>query len=181
MMDGHFVPEISFGQPVIRAIRESAEKPLDVHLMITDPLPKIESFAKAGADRITFHLEASDDPRAVIDKIHSYSLPAAISIRPKTPVMEVFPYLSCIEMVLIMTVEPGFGGQKILPETIDKIRALREEIDRRDLSVLIEADGGITFENAGVLSKAGTDVFVSGSQLFRGHLVSNISRFRVCL
>ena len=181
VMDGHFVPEVSFGQPIIRAIRKIAEKPLDVHLMIMDPLPKIRSFADCGADRITFHLEAAEDPDAVIDEIHACSLPAAVSIKPETPVSTVFPYLSKLEMVLIMTVEPGFGGQQILPETIEKIRVLQEEADRRGLSLLIEADGGITFENASLLSQAGVDVFVSGSSLFRGHLISNISRFRVCL
>ncbi|MBR6322968.1 MAG: ribulose-phosphate 3-epimerase, partial [Lachnospiraceae bacterium] len=124
VMDGHFVPEISFGQEMLRAVKKIAEKPLDVHLMIEDPLPKIESFVLAGADRITFHIEAAEDVQAVIDRIHSFGLPAAVSVKPATPISQVYPYLESLDMVLVMTVEPGFGGQPILPETIQKIRDL---------------------------------------------------------
>lgn len=177
VMDGHFVPEVSFGQPVIRAIKKIAEKPLDVHLMIEDPLPAIESFVKAGADRLTFHLEAAEDPLAVIRKIHNCGLPAAMAIKPGTPVEEVEPFLSELDMVLIMTVEPGFGGQPILPETIDKIRRLSAKIREEGRNVLIEADGGIKFDNAGLLREAGLDVFVSGSCLFRGNPEENITEF----
>ena len=178
VMDGHFVPEVSFGQPIIRAVKKIAEKPLDVHLMICDPLPQIESFVKAGASRITFHLEAADDPGKVIDRIHSFGIPAAVSVKPQTPVESVFPYLPDLEMVLIMTVEPGFGGQPILPDTIEKIRVLSRKKAECAPELLIEADGGINFENASFLSETGVDAFVSGSCLFKGDPEKNIGEFR---
>ncbi len=178
VMDGCFVPEISFGHPVIRAIRKLAKKPLDVHLMIQDPLPHIRSYAESGASRITFHIEAAEDPGAVIREIHSLGLPAAIALRPATPVSKVLPYLDQVEMVLIMTVEPGFGGQPILPETIEKIRELRRIIEERKLPVLLQADGGINMANAAELSADGLNVFVAGTAIFKGNPEENAAVFR---
>jgi len=178
VMDGNFVPEISYGEPILRAIKKNSRLPMDVHLMVVDPLKNIDSFAKAGADYITFHLEACRDARECIERIHANGVKASVSIRPDTPVEEVFPYLNDVEMVLLMTVNPGFGGQKYLPESSERIRALRAEIDRRGRSVLLEVDGGICGDTIALAAEAGADTFVSGSSVFCGDIPSNIRSLR---
>ena len=179
VMDGVFVPSISFGMPLIESIRPVSSQFFDVHLMIVDPEKYIEEFVRCGADGITFHLEAAKDPQAVIDKIHQCGAKVGISIKPGTALEEVFPYLEQIEMVLIMSVEPGFGGQPFIPEAYDRIRRMREYIDSHGLSVKIEVDGGVGKKNVREVMKAGADVFVAGSGVFRKNSIShNISKFR---
>lgn len=167
VMDGHFVPNISYGVPVLKSIRHCCRLPFDVHLMISDPLFYIDSFADAGADHITFHQEIDGDADEVIKKIRSRGLTAGISVKPKTPVEAVFPILDKLDMVLVMTVEPGFGGQGFIYETLEKIAALRREADRRGLPLDIEVDGGIALKTAPLVREAGANVLVSGSYLFK--------------
>lgn len=181
VMDGNFVPEVSYGEGIMRAVKKNSQIPVDVHLMVVDPLKNIESFAKAGADRITFHLEACDNADEVIEKIHSFGIPAAVSVKPGTPVEAVFPYLDKVEMVLLMTVNPGFGGQPFLPESPARIAALRAEIEKRGLAVDIQVDGGINFDTVQTAKDAGANVFVSGSALFKGDLPENVRKMREIL
>lgn len=166
VMDGHFVPNITFGAPVIKWARPAANIPFDVHLMIDEPIRYIEDFAKAGADIITVHIEACDDVNATIDKIHSFGIKAGVVVKPKTPIDVVYPLLDKIEMVLIMTVEPGFGGQGLIEETLPKIRELKNEIERRGLELPIEVDGGIKADNIARVAEYGADIFVAGSSVF---------------
>ena len=147
VMDGIFVPSISYGMPVIKSIRPTTRRVFDVHIMIADPIRYIEDFVSVGADIITFHLEAADDPMAVIDKIHACGIKAGISIKPGTAVEELLPYLDKVDMILVMTVEPGFGGQSFIPESIDRVKSVRKMLDDRRLSTDIEVDGGIYVEN----------------------------------
>ncbi|MBR6702272.1 MAG: ribulose-phosphate 3-epimerase [Clostridia bacterium] len=166
VMDGHFVPNISFGAPVIKAIRPLTDIVFDVHLMISEPLKYIEDFVSAGADIITFHFESDSDAGEVIDKIHSLGKKAGMSIKPGTPASAVFPYLDKLEMVLVMTVEPGFGGQSFMYDMMDKVTAVRNEADRLGISLDIQVDGGINKETVAVAAKAGANVFVAGSAVF---------------
>lgn len=178
VMDGIFVPSISFGMPLISSIRKVSRQFFDVHLMIVDPIRYIKEFAECGADGITFHLEAAEDADAVIDKIHEYHLNAGISIKPGTPVETVYPYLSKVEMVLIMSVEPGFGGQTFIEHSFGRIRQLREYIDRNHPGVKIEVDGGIGEKNVQEVIEAGADICVAGSAVFKDQRISeNISHF----
>ncbi len=178
VMDGIFVPSISFGMPLIKSIRPASRQFFDVHLMIVNPERYIGDFVKSGADGITFHLEASENPEEVIDKIHAEGVQVGISIKPATPVEEVYPYLPFVQMVLVMSVEPGFGGQAFIPESLDKIRQLREYIDANDLSVRIEVDGGIDKENVRKVIEAGADIFVAGSAVFKEPgITENVSCF----
>lgn len=181
VMDGNFVPEVSYGEGILRAVKKNTSIPVDVHLMVVDPLKNIDSFAKAGADRITFHLEACTNAEEVIDRIHSFGIPAAISVKPGTPVETVYPYLYKVEMVLLMTVNPGFGGQPFLKESPERIAALRAEIEKRGLNVDIQVDGGINFETVLLAKEAGANVFVSGSSLFGGDLPDNVRVMRELL
>ncbi len=179
VMDGVFVPSISFGMPLIQSIRPASGQFFDVHLMIVDPERYIEEFVRCGADGITFHLEAAKDPWAVINKIHQCGAKAGISIKPGTALEQVFPYLSQIEMVLIMSVEPGFGGQTFIPKSYERIRRMREYIDANGFCVKIEVDGGVGKKNIREVMRAGGDVFVAGSGVFRKNSIShNISKFR---
>lgn len=179
VMDGVFVPSISFGMPLIESIRPVSGQFFDVHLMIVDPERYIEEFVRCGADGITFHLEAAKDPEAVIRKIHDCGAKVGISIKPGTPLEAVFPYLGQIEMVLIMSVEPGFGGQAFIQESYDRIRRMREYIDSREFNVKIEVDGGVGKKNVREVLAAGADVFVAGSGVFRKNSISdNISKFQ---
>ena len=166
VMDGVFVPNISFGFPVMKAVRRVTKKPLDVHLMIVEPQRYVKRFAEAGADYITFHLEACQEPRQTIAEIKTAGAKAGVSIRPATPVESVFDYLSELDMVLVMSVEPGFGGQSFIPSALDKISALRREIDEKGYMCLIEVDGGISESNAREVFEAGVDVLVAGSSVF---------------
>ena len=166
VMDGHFVPNISFGIPVIEAARKVTDAVLDVHIMISEPEKYIEAFAKAGADIITFHYEATNNPEELIELIHSFGVKAGISVKPDTPTFVLEPLVRKVDMVLIMTVEPGFGGQKLMPETLEKARVLRREIEKSDLSVDIQADGGIGAGNLSTVLDAGVNVIVAGSAVF---------------
>ncbi len=178
VMDGVFVPSISFGMPLIRSVRETSKQFFDVHLMIVDPIRYIKEFAECGADGITFHLEAVGNAEAVIDKIHEYGLKAGISIKPGTPVEAVYPYLTKVEMVLIMSVEPGFGGQAFMPEAYGRIGQLRCYIDEKKLPVKIEVDGGVGKKNVREVIAAGADVCVAGSAVFKKRSISeNIFHF----
>ena len=167
VMDGIFVPNISFGFPVISAIRGQSRMVFDVHLMVSEPARYIEDTVKAGADIITVHYEACRHPAETLKKIRAAGAKPAISVKPNTPVSAIYPYLSLVDMVLIMTVEPGYGGQKLIPTTIEKVKTLREEIDARGLSIEIEVDGGVTPDNAPELISAGATVLVAGSSVFR--------------
>lgn len=178
VMDGVFVPSISFGMPLIKSIREVSSQFFDVHLMIVDPIRYIKDFAECGADGITFHLEAAEDVDAVIDRIHEFGLKAGLSIKPGTPVEAVYPYLNKVEMILIMSVEPGFGGQAFMPEAYDRIRQLRKYIDENKMPVKIEVDGGVGKKNVRDIIEAGTDICVAGSAVFKKRSIrENISSF----
>ena len=174
VMDGAFVPNISFGAPVISAIRRCTKLIFDVHLMINDPIRYIDDFVKAGADIITIHYESCKDPLEVIRYIRSREVRAAISISPATPVEVLFPLLAEVDMVLIMTVVPGFGGQKLIPETLPKIRAVKRYLDSHSLKVDVEADGGITAENVGLVTEAGANIIVAGSAIFNAKKPSEV-------
>ena len=168
VMDGVFVPNSSFGLAVLEALRKKSDMFFDVHLMITKPEKYIERYiTECGADLITFHLEATDVPDECLATIAKYGKKAAVSIKPKTPVEAVYPYLDRCEMVLIMTVEPGFGGQSFMPDMLEKVSALRAEIERRGLSVDIQVDGGINSETAKLAVAAGANVLVAGSAVFK--------------
>ncbi len=177
VMDGVFVPSISFGMPVIESIRNATDRVFDVHLMIVDPIRYIGEFARIGADIITFHLEAAKDPMAVIDEIHRHDKKAGLTIKPGTEVDKLIPYLGKVEMILIMTVEPGFGGQKIMPECIEKVRKLRMMLNDRGLDTDIEVDGGITIDNVEEVLMSGANVIVAGSAVFKGSVFENVTRF----
>jgi ribulose-phosphate 3-epimerase len=166
VMDGHFVPNLTFGAPVIKSLRKTTGLVFDAHLMISEPLRYVGDFADAGADLITFHVESESDVDETVAKILSHGLRAGLAVKPGTPVEAVFPYLDRLSMVLVMTVEPGFGGQKFMPDMLPKIRALRDEIARRGLSIDIEVDGGIDLTTAPLVAEAGANVLVAGSALF---------------
>lgn len=166
VMDGHFVPNITLGAPIVKCIRKSSSLPFDVHLMISDPYKYAPDFIKAGSDIITFHIEADSDVEKTIDLIREANVKAGLSVKPNTPVEEVFPYLDKLSMVLVMTVEPGFGGQSFMEDMMPKIRTLKAEIERRGLDIDIQVDGGINAETITVAADAGANVFVSGSAIF---------------
>ncbi|MBQ7962352.1 MAG: ribulose-phosphate 3-epimerase [Clostridia bacterium] len=167
VMDGMFVPNITLGAPVIKCLRGKTALPFDVHLMIEEPKRYIGDFASAGADIITFHIEATDDVRGTIEEIKKHGIKAAISLKPKTPAEAVFPYLDDLYMVLVMTVEPGFGGQSFMPDMMPKVRAIREEAVRRGLDMRIQVDGGIDDKTVSQATENGADVLVAGSYVFR--------------
>lgn len=166
VMDGTFVPNISFGFPVISSLRAETALLFDVHLMIQDPIRYIDAFAKAGADIITFHFESCDDPRAVIDAIREKDIRVGMAISPDTDVETVKPYLDRIDMLLVMTVYPGFGGQQLIPRTLKKVRAAREYAEENGLSLSIEVDGGVYDSNVHLVTEAGANVIVAGSAIF---------------
>ena len=167
VMDGVFVPNISFGFPVMEALQRYSTKPLDVHLMIVHPEKYVERFCDAGAWSVGFHLEAVDDPIPVLDLIKAKGVRTCLTINPDIAVERLVPYLDKVDMVLLMSVFAGFGGQQFIPETMDKIRFIRREIDARHLSTLLEVDGGVTVDNAASLFEAGADVLVAGSAVFK--------------
>ncbi len=177
VMDGMFVPSISYGMPVIKSVRGVTSKTFDVHLMIMDPIRYVKDFVDSGADIITFHLEAAQDPKAVIDEIHKYGKKAGISIKPGTDASALDEYLDMVDMILVMTVEPGFGGQKLIPECVDKVRTVRGMLEAKKLKTDIEVDGGIYVENVSQLLEAGANVIVSGSGVFKGDIQYNVKRF----
>ena len=177
VMDGVFVKSISLGMPVIKSARSACDIFFDVHLMIVDPIRYIEEIAASGADGITFHLEAAEDPMAVIDKIHSLGKHAGISIKPGTDVATLKPYLDKVEMILLMTVEPGFGGQKIIPESFDRIKAVRKMLEDAGSNADLEVDGGIKKDNVQEIVKAGANVIVAGSAIYAGDAAANVREF----
>ena len=166
VMDGLFVPNISFGAPVYKTIRKSCNLVFDVHLMITKPERYIEDFVKAGADIVNFHVEATENPSEVIDLTKSYGVKTGITIKPKTPVSVIEEYLDRVDLVLVMTVEPGFGGQKLMTDCLDKIRELKKIKDEKGYSYEIEIDGGVSLDNIKEVMETGVDVVVAGSAVF---------------
>ncbi len=167
VMDGHFVPNITFGAPVIKSVRKFTKKPFDVHLMISEPLKYIDDFADAGADIITFHIECDSDINATIDKIKNRGVKGGLVIKPKTPASAVFEYLEKLDMVLVMTVEPGFGGQSFMADMLPKVQELKEECRRRGLNIPIEVDGGISDTTIKQAVDAGVDICVAGTAVFK--------------
>jgi len=177
VMDGHFVPNITIGPEVISKLRKYTSLPFDVHLMISPVDQFIKNFAEAGADIITIHPEATSDLIASIKKIKSFNKKAGVSLNPETPVEKVLSVLKLIDLVLVMSVNPGFGGQKFMEKVLDKVKILRKEIDSKKLKTLIEIDGGINFTNAEIAKNAGVDILVSGTTIFKengGDLKKNI-------
>ncbi len=181
VMDGVFVPNLSFGITVISSIRKATNLFFDVHLMITDPIRYVEDFANAGADLINFHLEACDDPRAVIDAIKKTGKKVGITIKPKTPVDALIPYLEQVDMILLMSVEPGFGGQSYIPGSTEKIKKLRSMIDDRGLKTDIEIDGGVGLGNIREVLDAGCNIVVAGSAVFKGDIAESAEKFNKVL
>ena len=180
VMDGHFVPNITFGAPVIKTVRSYTDVPFDVHLMISEPLKYIDDFADAGADIITFHVESDSDIKETIEKIKSRGVKPGLVIKPNTPSSAVFPYLSDLYMVLIMTVEPGFGGQSFMEDMLPKVSEIRSEADKVNPQLLIEVDGGIAENTIAKASKAGVDICVAGTAVFKAEdsaqAIANLKR-----
>lgn len=177
VMDGVFVPSISFGMPVIKMIRKVTDRIFDVHLMIVEPERYVKEFKECGADSITFHLEATEDADETIDMIRGLGCRVGMSIKPKTPVEAVRKYLSKLDMLLVMTVEPGFGGQKYIPESTERIRQVRQMADEMGLDLDVQVDGGITLNNAKIVLEAGANVIVAGSSIFGGNITGNVKQY----
>ena len=177
VMDGMFVPSISFGMPVLASINDATEQFMDAHLMVQEPIRYVEAFQKAGADYVTVHLEACEDVKTTLDKIHACGMKAGLAVNPETDVKELVPYLEDVEMILIMSVYPGFGGQKFIPESLDKIRAVRAMLNEKNLKTDIQVDGGIYEENVREVLDAGANVIVAGSAVFRGDAGENTAKF----
>jgi ribulose-phosphate 3-epimerase len=182
VMDGHFVPNITFGPPVIKKIRKYSKIPFDVHLMIAPVERYIKDFSDAGADIITIHPEATDNLIQSVQLIKSLGKKAGVSLNPKTKIEALLPALPFIDLILIMSVQPGFGGQAFMPEVLTKVKELRKKIDEEKLNIDIEIDGGINFETAALAKKAGVDILVSGTTLFdsKQGLKGNIEKLRNC-
>lgn len=177
VMDGMFVPSISFGMPVLASIHDATEQFMDAHLMVHEPIRYVEAFQKAGADYVTVHLEACEDVKTTLDKIHACGMKAGLAVNPETDVKELVPYLEDVEMILIMSVHPGFGGQKFIPESLDKIREVRAMLNEKNLEIDIQVDGGIYVENVREVLDAGANVIVAGSAVFRGDAGENTAKF----
>lgn len=179
VMDNHFVPNLTIGLPVVKRLQEISPIPLDVHLMIENPDTEALRFAEFGVASITFHLEASKEPLVLIQKLRQMGVSPAVSVKPQTPIEDTYDLLEHLDMVLIMTVEPGFGGQKIIDDTLPKIGMLRSEIEKRGLRVSVQVDGGVTIENIGRLARLGADTFVAGSAVFnQGVPADNIASLK---
>lgn len=177
VMDGMFVPSISFGMPVLASIHDATEQFMDVHLMVQEPIRYVEAFQKAGADYVTVHLEACEDVKTTLDKIHACGMKAGLAVNPETDVKELVPYMEDVEMILIMSVQPGFGGQKFIPESLDKIREVRAMLNEKNLETDIQVDGGIYVENVREVLDAGANVIVAGSAVFREDAGENTAKF----
>lgn len=177
VMDGMFVPSISFGMPVLASIHDATEQFMDAHLMVQEPIRYVEAFQKAGADYVTVHQEACEDVKTTLDKIHACGMKAGLAVNPETDVKELVPYLEDVEMILIMSVHPGFGGQKFIPESLDKIREVRAMLNEKNLEIDIQVDGGIYVENVREVLDAGANVIVAGSAVFRGDAGENTAKF----
>ena len=177
VMDGLFVPSISYGMPVLKAVRPHTDMFLDVHLMIEKPERYVEEFAACGADLVNFHLEATEDVQGCIEKIRATGKKVGITIKPATPAEAVEPYLDLVDMVLVMTVEPGFGGQKLIPECLDKVGVIRKMITDRGLATDLEVDGGINLDNVALALEKGANVIVAGSAVFKDDIAANAKAF----
>ncbi len=177
VMDGMFVPSISFGMPVLASVKGGTSQTMDVHLMVQEPIRYVEAFQKAGADILTVHLEACEDVKATIDKIRECGMKVGLSICPETEAEALKPYLKEVDMILVMSVHPGFGGQKFIPESLEKIRKVREMIEEQGLSVDVEVDGGIYLTNVREVLEAGVNVVVAGSAVFKGEPEQNTKEF----
>lgn len=181
VMDGHFVPNITFGAPVYKTVRRYSGKPFDVHLMITDPLRYIDDFADAGADIITFHVECDSPIAQTIEKIKSRGIKAGLVVKPNTPASAVFPYLEQLDLVLVMTVEPGFGGQSFMADMLPKVTQIKEESRRRGIDMLIEIDGGVSEDTIAQAAAVGVDVCVAGTAVFKAEnpaqAIANLKKF----
>lgn len=177
VMDGMFVPSISFGMPVLKSIRKATGQFMDAHLMVQDPIRYIGAFQDAGADGVTVHLEACPDVGAALEKIHACGMKAGLSICPETPASEVEAYLDQVELVLVMCVHPGFGGQKFIPESLEKIRAVRDMAVKRGKELNVQVDGGIYLTNVREVLDAGANVIVAGSAVFGGDPAENTRKF----
>ena len=177
VMDGMFVPSISFGMPVIKSIRDCSDRIFDVHLMIEEPGRYIDDLAEAGADLITVHAEACKHLDRTIEAIKEKGLLAGVALNPATPLSAIEWILPKVDMVLIMTVNPGFGGQKLIPYTVEKVRALKKMIDEAGLKIDIEVDGGVNLKNVTEVMDAGANIIVAGSAVFKGDIAENVERF----
>lgn len=174
VMDGLFVPSISYGMPVIASIRKCSNIFFDVHLMIEKPERYVQEFAESGADLINFHLEATEQVPETIEKIRQLGKKVGITIKPNTPAEAVGPFLDKVDMVLVMTVEPGFGGQKLIPECLEKVKVIRKLVQERNLKTDIEVDGGINADNVKLALEAGANVIVAGSAVFKNDITANV-------
>jgi len=166
VMDGHFVPNISIGVPVVKSLRKQSALVFDVHLMIAEPEKYIHAFADAGADIINFHLEAAKNPASLIQDIRALGVKPAITLKPGTPIEVVYPYASLVDMILLMSVEPGFGGQAFMPEALGRAKVLRSFLDKRNFATDIEMDGGIYIDNAAAVLASGVNILVAGTAIF---------------
>ena len=180
VMDGHFVPNITMGPPIIKAIRKCTKLPFDVHLMISPVEKYIKAFADAGSDIITLHPEATDNLKRAIQTVKSFGKKAGVSLNPKTPISALMDVINDIDLILIMSVNPGFAGQSFMSEVLQKISELRKMINDKKLKIDIEIDGGINFETAPLAVKAGANILVSGTTIFSGSLKDNIKKLRNC-
>jgi ribulose-phosphate 3-epimerase len=178
VMDGTFVPSISFGMPVIASIRKESSLFFDVHLMVQEPARYFQDFADCGADSITFHVEACQDPGETLQQLRKYPLKSAISLKPQTEIAAIEPYLDMVDMVLVMAVEPGFGGQKLIPSTLDKMNTLAQIRRERGLSYLLEIDGGVNGSNISQVVGCGADIVVAGTAVFCGDIEDNIYQLK---
>lgn len=175
--DGHFVPSITIGLPVVKTIRKCTDRMFDVHMMVHEPVRFVDELAEAGADIITVHAEACRQLDHTIDVIKAKGLLAGVAVNPETPLSAISYVLEKVDMVLVMTVNPGFGGQKLIPYTIDKVAELKKMIGQKGIKVDIEVDGGVTLDNVGCLMDAGANIIVAGSAVFTGELTENVTRF----
>ncbi len=177
VMDGMFVPSISFGMPVLKSIHNATKQVMDAHLMVQEPIRYIEAFKDAGADSVTVHVEACEDVKATLDKIRECGMKVGLSLNPETDAEAIMPYLEEVDMILVMSVHPGFGGQSFIPESLDKIRTIREKINEKNLQVDIQVDGGIYLTNVKDVLNAGANVIVAGSACFKGDPAQNTKDF----
>ena len=178
VMDGQFVPSISYGMPVIKSVRKTTDKIFDVHLMVNEPIRYIEEFVASGANIISVHVEACSDLVGTIEKIKANGAKAGITLNPPTPVSAIAPYLDIVDMVLVMSVNPGFGGQKFIPESLDKVKEIRRLLNEKGLKTDIEIDGGINIENLPSALEAGANIIVAGSAIFNGDSAANVKKFK---
>lgn len=178
VMDGMFVPNISIGMPVVKAARKCTDKFFDVHLMIEEPIRYIDEFKACGAEMLTVHVEACEDVQATIDAIHAAGMQAGLALNPETAIDEVVPYIDKVEMILIMTVHPGFGGQSYIHECTEKIEVVNAIVHEYNLKTLIQVDGGVKLDNVDVPLEAGANVIVAGSAVYSGDVDANVRKFK---